>query len=111
MTITLKRPLTILSTTLSNSSSLVDALFSAQYVCSFCMPRLNKSGSETIKLRNWSYSCAILSEVPAVAVCDAKSSRRTRGSEDRRLMYAGSYRSFWRSFVMLCRFFSVGSTK
>lgn len=51
VTTTLNKPLTILSITRSNSSSFVLALFNAQYVCSFCMPRLNKSGSVTIKLR------------------------------------------------------------
>lgn len=89
VTTTLKRPLTILSTTLSSSASLVVALFKAQYVCSFCMPKLNRSGSVTMKLRYWSYSCAICSDVPAAAVCVAKSSRRTRGSEERKLIYAG----------------------
>jgi hypothetical protein len=51
VTITLNNPLTIRSTTWSNSSSFVFALFSAQYVCSFSMPRLNRSGSATMKFR------------------------------------------------------------
>lgn len=86
VTTTLNRPLTILSTTLSSSASLVAALFSAQYVCSFCMPRLKRSGSVTIKLRYWSYSCEIISDVPAVAVCVAKSSNSSLLTDDKKLM-------------------------
>lgn len=89
VTVTLKSPLTILSTTASSSSSLVFALFRAQYVCSFCMPKLKRSGSATIKFKYWSKSCEIFSDVPDVAVCVAKSSNRTRGNDDKKLMYAG----------------------
>lgn len=52
--ITLNSPLTVRSITWSNSSSFVRALFSAQYVFSFFIPRLNRSGSATIKFRYWS---------------------------------------------------------
>jgi hypothetical protein len=89
VTMTLKSPLTILSITWSNSSSFVRALFKAQYVFSFLMPKLNKSGSPTMKFKYWSKNCAILSEVPASAVCFAKSSSRGLGIEERKLMYAG----------------------
>lgn len=88
VTTTLKRPLTIRSTTRSSSSSFVFALFSAQYVCSFCIPKLNRSGSVTIKLRYWSKTCAICSEVPAAAACAAKSSNKGRGIDDRKLTWA-----------------------
>lgn len=86
VTMTLKRPLTMRSTTRFSSSSLVLALFRAQYVCCFCMPRLKRSGSATMKLRYWSNSWAILSDVAAVAVCVAKSSSSTRGSDESKLM-------------------------
>lgn len=74
------------SITRSSSSSFVFALFNAQYVCSFCMPRLKRSGSVTMKFRYWSYTCEMRSEVPAAAVCAAKSSNRGRGMEERKLM-------------------------
>jgi hypothetical protein len=86
---TLNRPLTILSITWSNSSSFVRALFNAQYVFSFLIPKLNKSGSPTMKLRYWSKNCAMLSEVLDSAVCRAKSSSKGRGIEERKFMYAG----------------------
>ena len=54
VTTTLNKPLTIRSITRSSSSSFVFALFNAQYVCSFCIPRLKRSGSVTTKLRYWS---------------------------------------------------------
>lgn len=86
VTATLNKPPTTLSMTWSSSSSLVFALFKAQYVCSFCIPKLNRSGSATIKLRYWSNNWAICSAVPFSAVCDAKSSRSGRGMEERKLM-------------------------
>ena len=51
------------------------------------------------------------SDVPVSAILLAKSSNNTRGNEDKRLMYAGEYRPFCRSLVILWRFWDVGSTK
>lgn len=53
----------------------------------------------------------MLSEVPACAVCVAKSSKSGRGIEERKLMYAGEYRPCWRSCVIRSRFAAVGSTR
>jgi hypothetical protein len=50
------------------------------------MPRLKRSGSLTMKFRYWSKTWAMFSDVPASAVWDAKSSRRGRGIEERKLM-------------------------
>lgn len=85
VTTTLKRPLTVLSTIASSSSSLICALFICQYV-SLPMPRLNKSGSPTMKFRYWSKTWAIHSDVLEVAICVAKSSKRGRGMDERKLM-------------------------
>jgi len=97
--------------TWSSCSSVVLAEFNAQYVSSFCMPKLNRSGSATTKSRYWSKSWAICSCVPAAAVCAAKLSRRGRGIEEVKLRYAGVYNPFCRSFVMAWRFCSFGSTR
>ncbi len=53
----------------------------------------------------------MLSEVPASAVCFAKSSRRGRGIEERKLMYAGEYKPRERSEVINLRFAAEGSTR
>ena len=67
---------------------------------SFRIPKLNRSGSPTMKFKYWSKTCAMLSEVPAAAVCAAKSSSRGLGMEDRKLMYAGEYKPRARSLVI-----------
>lgn len=53
------------------------------------MPRLNRSGSATIKFRYWSYTWETFSAVPLDAIWDAKSSRSGLGTADRKLTYAG----------------------
>jgi hypothetical protein len=53
----------------------------------------------------------MLSEVPASAVCVAKSSRRGRGIEDKKLTYAGEYSPFERSAVMALRLAEFGSRR
>ena len=64
-----------------------------------------------MKLRYWSKTCAILSEVPAAAICAAKSSSRGLGMEERKLMYAGEYKPRERSLVMVWRLAGVGSSR
>lgn len=75
------------------------------------IPKLNKSGSLTIKLRYWSKTWAICSDVPLLTVWSANSSNSCRGTEDRKLMYAGEYRLRERSEVMSRRLSGVGSTR
>lgn len=75
------------------------------------MPRENRLGSLTIKLRYWSKTWLMLVAVPASAVCVAKSSSSGREIEDRKLIYAGEYSPLCKSCVMRCRLSAVGSTR